>query len=147
MSSLRRHHSSRSGGRGQHVPPPEILFSFPLASRRSLIVLKDDAKYVREVVETLGLLSMTPDNLWSLLTKTVNKRRKKSHKNEVAVYINSATFIDCMQDVCSPPPPAARAAGRKRSTPGASPQSSTQHSIPELLSNFFQCFDIDQVDR
>lgn len=130
VSSLRRHHSSRRG------PPPEILFTFPLGSRRSLVVLKEDAAYVRNVVEQLGLLSMKPDDVWKALQSAVEKRRSKPlMPNEPAIYVNTATFVQCMQEICSK-------SSRKR------PASSihTSSSLDEILSNFFQCFDIDQCD-
>jgi len=142
MSSLRRHHSSRSSAINEG-PSAEILFSFPLAANRSLIVLKEDAIYVREVVEALGLLSMTPDTLWSQLSKAVQKRRKKS-KNEVAIYVNSNLFVQCLEDIC--PTTSTKKNGRKRSSPGRPMPVKGNHSVVELLSNFFQCFDIDQVD-
>jgi hypothetical protein len=132
VSSLRRHHLSRPG------PPPEILFTFPLGNRRSLVVLKDDATYVRAVVEQLGLLSMKPDDLWVGLTREVEKRRQPSAMAEIATYISMDTFVQCMQDICP-------RANRKRSAPGTS-LLSTSSSTEELLSNFYQCFDIEQCD-
>ena len=132
MSSLRRHHSARRG------PPPEVLYSFPLASGRFLVVLKEDAHYVRDVVEQLGLLSSTPDDVWNMLSKAVAKRRKPN-KEEVAIYVNTDTFVKSMQDIC-----ARAGGGRKRSAPGRSPSDA---ALVELLSNFFQCFDVDQSDR
>jgi len=139
MSSLRRHHSVRRPGQ----PPPEVLFSFPLASQGTLVVLKEDAKYVRDVVDTLGLLSMTPDALWAKLSKAAEKRRKtqkslpkQQHQDEVAVYVDSSTFVDSVQEVTP-------RSGRKRSSPGSS---ASHTSAPEILSNFFHCFDFDQVD-
>ena len=133
VSSLRRHHLSRQGF------PPEILFTFPLGNRRSLVVLKEDATYVRGVTEQLGLLSMKPDDVWSALSNAVEKRRKPAAANEVAVYVNMETFVQCMQEICP-------RSSRKRSAPGGSAPHSTSSSLEELLSNFFQCFDIDQCD-
>lgn len=130
MSSLRRHHSVRRG------PPPEVLYTFPLAGNRFLVVLKDDALYVREVVEKMGLVSATPEELWESLSKAVSKRRKPSKEDDVAVYVNSNTFVQAMLD-------ASPKASRKRSSPGKSPSSS---ELSETFSNFFQCFDFDQVD-
>jgi Ca2+-binding EF-hand superfamily protein len=123
VSSLRRHHSSRRG------PAPEILFTFPLGNRRSLVVLKEDALYVKEVVEKLGLLSMNPDYLWSALLKSAEKRHKSSSRE----HIDMSFFVECMKDVCSKQK-------RKMSANTAS------YSIEEILSNFYQCFDIDQCD-
>ena len=131
MSSLRRHHSARHSG-----IPPEILFSFPLAANRFLVVLKEDASYVRDAVETLGLLTSTPDDLWSALSKVVS-RRHKPVKDEPAIYVSSDTFLQCMNDVCR----TCSGASRKRSSPGA------PATRDELLVNFFHCFDVSQCDR
>jgi Ca2+-binding EF-hand superfamily protein len=117
MSSLRRHYSNRRS------LPPDVLFSFPLASRRSLVVLKEDAVYVRDVVDQLHLLTLNPNELWESLSKAVVKRRKPK-KDEVAVYVSCTIFTQSMLDIC-----------RKHSD-----------DMAELLSNFFYCFDIDQVD-
>lgn len=130
VSSLRRHHSSRRG------PHPEVLFTFPLGNRRSLIVLKEDATYVRGVVEQLGLLTMKPDTLWNALTKSVQKRRKPA-PSEVAVYVDMSTFVECMKEVCPK-------SSRKRTLSG--PVAARLSSLDEILSNFYQCFDIDQCD-
>lgn len=132
MSSLRRHHSSRTS-----EFPLEVLFSFPLAANRFLVVLKEDALYVRDVVETLGLLSSTPDDLWSALSKCVNKRHRPVSKDEPTVYVNSSTFLDCMNDESV----VGDAISHKRSAPGEpTPRD-------ELLCNFFCCFDVGQCDR
>ena len=127
MSSLRRHHSGRKG------PPPEILFTFPLANHRSLVVLKDDAAYVRGVVELLGLLSMNPNELWAQLSKLVEKKKRASDSSQGTVYISMETFLSCMGEIC----PVLR-----RNKPGHPDRMRTS----ELLSNFFQCFDLEQRD-
>jgi hypothetical protein len=132
VSSLRRHHLSRRG------PPPEILFTFPLGNRRSLVVLKDDATYVRAVVEQLGLLTMKPDDLWAALSSAVEKRQQRASQTEVAVYVNMETFVRCMEEVCP-------RVSRKRSAPGSTLYT-TASTLEELLANFYQCFDIDQCD-
>jgi len=130
VSSLRRHHLTRRA-------PPEILFTFPLGNRRSLVVLKEDAIYVRAVVDQLGLLAMKPDDLWSQLSSAVEKSRKPTTRREPAVYVNMETFVRIMKIICP--------RARKRSAPG-DPSHATSSSAEELLRNFFQCFDIDQVD-
>ena len=132
VSSLRRHHLSRSG------LPPEILFTFPLGNRRSLVVLKDDATYVRAVVEKLGLLTMKPDDLWSALSAAVAKRRPPSSPSEIAIYVNMDTFVQSMQDIIRP-------ATRKRPNPD-SILHQISSTVDELLANFYLCFDIDQCD-
>jgi hypothetical protein len=132
MSSLRRHHSSRSS-----EYPHEVLFSFPLAANRFLVVLKEDASYVRDVVETLGLLSSTPDDIWTALLKCVSKRHRSVSKDEPTVYVNSSTFLDCMNDGSV----VGDSTSRKRGAPGET------SSRDELLCNFFCCFDVGQCDR
>lgn len=130
VSSMRRHHSNRRG------PQPEVLFTFPLGNRRSLVVLKEDATYVRSVVEQLGLLAMKPDALWSALLKSVQKRRKPAPR-DVAVYVDMSTFVDCMKEICPKP-------SRKRTSTGTA--LGRFSSFDEILANFYQCFDIDQCD-
>lgn len=130
VSSLRRHHLTRRS-------PPEILFTFPLGNRRSLVVLREDAIYVRAVVEQLGLLSMKPDDLWSQLSCAVENARKPTTRPEPAVYVNMETFVRIMKSICPKI--------RKRQESG-DPVHATSSTSEELLRNFFQCFDIDQVD-
>jgi Ca2+-binding EF-hand superfamily protein len=130
MSSLRRHHSGRRSSRMS-----EILFTFPMAAHRSLIVLKEDAAYVREVVDQLGLLSKSPHDLWHALNKAVEKRCDVP-KGESTIYVDCETFLRSMHDVCP-------YISRKRSRS----DSSVDMSADELLSNFFQCFDLRQVGR
>jgi Ca2+-binding EF-hand superfamily protein len=132
VSSLRRHHLARSG------LPPEILFTFPLGNRRSLVVLKDDATYVRAVVEKLGLLTMKPDDLWSALSAAVAKRRPPSSPSEIAIYVNMDTFVHSMQDIINP-------STRKRPNPNSASYRISS-TVDELLANFYLCFDIDQCD-
>lgn len=123
VSSLRRHHSSRRG------LAPEILFTFPLANQSSLVVLKDDAYYVRGVVEELGLLSMNPDDLWASLSSTVQRMLKGHTVSGGAVYVGMTTFVEAMQSICP-----------TTKTNGSSP-------ITELAANFFQCFDLENNDN
>jgi hypothetical protein len=118
VSSLRRHHS------GRRIPTAESLFTFPLASQTSLTVLKEDALYVRSVVEDLGLLSMNPDDLWASLSSAVQQKQKGSVGTS-AVYVGMSTFVEAMETVCRQ--------SRARLGPATG----------ELLSNFFQCFDLD----
>lgn len=132
VSSLRRHHKGRVG------PPPEILFTFPLGNRRSLVVLKDDALYVSGVVEQLGLWNLKPDDLWVALTTAVDRRKNQSNRSDAAVFVNQKVFTESMIEICPKP-------NRKRTAPGSSIK--TNLSMEELISNFFQCFDIEQSDR
>lgn len=128
VSSLRRHHNNRRG------PPPEILFTFPLAHQSSLVVLRDDAHYVQSVVQELGLLSMNPDDLWASLSSKVEQQRKARTMPGGAVYVGMATFVEAMQSIC----PMSRA---------HSSAFRSEASTTELLSNFFQCFDLEANDH
>ena len=119
VSTLRRHHSTRRG------LPPEILFTFPLAHQSSLVVLKDDAFYVRTVVEELGLLSMNPDDLWTSLASAIGRKKKTVASSGGATYVDLSTFVQAMESIC----PVSRTRSRAVTT--------------ELLANFFQCFDLD----
>jgi Ca2+-binding EF-hand superfamily protein len=146
VSSLRRHHSARrlSGPGGSVIPPTpmDILFTFPLGSRRSLVVLKEDAGYVRSVVDQLGLLSLTPDELWSTLTQAVRKNRKGTElpaNKGKPLYVNLKTFLECMKLIC----PTIKSE-EKRPAPGSTVVQPS--SVYEILSNFYQCFDLEQVD-
>jgi hypothetical protein len=134
VSSLRRHHNARVG------LPPEILFTFPLGNLRSLVVLKDDATYVRAVVEKLGLLLMKPDDLWSALSSAVAKRRPPSPPSELAIYVSMETFVQSMQDIIPSP-------NRKRHHNDSNlALYRVSSSAEELLANFYLCFDIEQCD-
>jgi Ca2+-binding EF-hand superfamily protein len=133
VSSLRRHHQGRGG-----PVATEILFTFPLGSRRSLVVLKEDALYVSGVVEQLGLWNLKPDDLWIALSAAVDRRRNLRQRPDVAVFVSMKVFTESMLEICPKP-------NRKRAVPGSS--ISTNLSMEELISNFFQCFDIEQSDR
>lgn len=122
MSTLRRHHSRRNPG-----THPEVLFTFPLARSRSLVVLKEDARYVRDVVQELGLLSFSPDFVWSSLSKIVARPSTPTE----GYGVDMQTFVQCMIDVCNK-------SSRKRSASGA------ESTMEELLCNFYQCFNLDQ---
>ena len=132
LSSLRRHHARRLG------PPPEILFNFPfLAGHKPLIVLKEDAAYVRGIIDQLGFLNSSTESVWSALSTAVAKYNPKSQAG--TVYVDMRTFVKAMMDICS-------GSSRKRSAPGATVPA-TDSSLEELLSNFFECFDLEQVNQ
>lgn len=136
VSSLRRHHSGRRRG-----PAPEILFTFPLANGRSLVVLKEDATYVRQVVEQLGVLNVKPEQLWDAIASTVRRRRAKRKLDDGPDYVNMNTFVQCVMEICPK-------LSRKRSQPGESaPVFLSAGSTSEVLANFFQCFDLNQTDK
>lgn len=125
--------------------PADVLFTFPLVKTRSLIVLREDAAYVRAVVDQLGLLLSDPDSVWS---KLYNHSRKnplpplptelaKLHKSGTGkrVDINRVEFVSA---ILKSVPNRLR---KKESDPPLPP------TPEETLGNFFLSFDLDQVDR
>jgi Ca2+-binding EF-hand superfamily protein len=130
-------------------PPAEVMFTFPLANQRSLVVLKEDASYVRKVVDQLGLLSLAPDEIWSSLHSIALKHPPvpphhgaKAPKNGLAgksMPVNKATFVECMQETIQ-----SKTSSRKRSSSGVSKSAS---GARDVLVNFFHSFDLLQVDR
>ncbi len=120
----------------------DILFTFPLARRQSLIVLREDASYVRSVVTELGLLSLTPDQVWNSLYGYVRsyppsplpKRSSKHHKsgNGKSIDVDQKAFLRCIENII-------------QSTGGRT--NSDAISSKKILGNFFQSFDLEQVNR
>jgi Ca2+-binding EF-hand superfamily protein len=135
--------------RATSSPATEVLFTFPLANERSLVVLRDDATYVRKVVDQLSLLTVTPDELWSSLHSVAQDhppvpphrgaKKTKGGSTDKTMPVNKATFVACMQDVIQ-----SNSSSRKRSSSGVSISvSETQ----DVLVNFFDSFDLLQIDR
>jgi Ca2+-binding EF-hand superfamily protein len=132
------------------TPTSEILFTFPLANQRSLVVLKEDAMYVRKVVDQLGLLSLAPDELWSALHVTAQKhppvqphgsaKASKGKKTGKSMPVDKSTFVQSMQEVIQENAPGSR----KRSS---SDKSRSVAETRDVLANFFQSYDLLQVDR
>ena len=129
--------------------PTDVLFTFPLAKAQSLVVLREDAIYVRSVVEKLGLLSMNPVDMWDALFKSVKKKPappdlpwnhgRKSGSGK-SLDVKQSTFVLCMKEIVS-----VALNGSKRMEPEMVKPSGT--SIPETIANFFQSFDLKQIDR
>ena len=126
-------------------PPAEVLFTFPLANRRSLVVLREDAVYVKSVVEQLGLLSQSPDDVWSSLFNIAMKRqgKKANTKNNRAagkgMQVSKAVFVEYMQATID-----GTASSKKR---GSSGLSKAAMGARDVLVNFFHSFDLHQVDH
>jgi len=130
------------------APPAEVLFTFPLANQRSLIVLREDAVYVRGVVEQLGALSLSADSIWNILIGEVNLRPElcgpsseamsKKNEPEKNTLLDVKTFLQMMEVVLQ----SVGGAGRKRSAEGNSKLSSSNQ---ELLTNFFHSYDLDHT--
>lgn len=149
------HHPHASNGLhltpfGHSHPPPavQVLFTFPLANQCSLVVLKEDATYVRQVVDQLGLLQFPPEEVWSTLyslalKRPVSSRAKKQQKNMAttkAMMIGKTTFVECMQETIQKKV----RSNKKRSANGLSKSVS---DIQDVLTNFFRSFDLVQIDQ
>jgi len=127
-----------SGRAVPNAPIAEVLFTFPLANSRSLVVLRDDAHYVRAVVAELGLLTLTSDEIWTplydsissaLLKKTAKTRRRMSME------VDQATFVHCLMCILS----RQQKPKHKSAWDNFSPE--------ETLKNFFLSFDLLQTNR
>eukprot|EP00536_Pseudo-nitzschia_multiseries_P007924 jgi/Psemu1/256702/estExt_Genewise1Plus.C_1920020 len=149
------HHVSNSNGLhltpfGHSHPPSavQILFNFPLANQCSLVVLKEDATYVREVVDQLGLLPYPPEEIWSTLHSLALKQTsfagaKKNAKNigtTKTMLINKASFLECMQETIQ----CKAKTSKKRAASG---HSKCVSNNLEVLANLFRSFDLVQVDQ
>ncbi len=117
----------------QQGSPADVLFTFPLAKERSLVVLRDDAHYVRAVVSEMGLLSLTSEDIWTTLSKDVTK--KLGIKKSAVVPVDQASFVDCMMKILS------------RSKKPQQKSSWANFSPEETLKNFFLSFDLMQVNQ
>ncbi|KAL7434851.1 hypothetical protein ACHAXM_004394 [Skeletonema potamos] len=113
--------------------PSDVLFTFPLAKEQSLVVLRDDAHYVRAVVSEMGLLSLTSEDIWAALSKDVTK--KLGAKRSAVVPVDQASFVECMIKILS----ASKKPTQKSSWANFSPE--------ETLKNFFLSFDLMQVNQ
>lgn len=142
-SSHRRQHHNRAS-----APPAQVLFTFPLADQRSLIVLREDAIYVRGVVEQLGALSLSAHDIWSSLLEEVKQRPglrgpagakpKKNADPDKGTMLDQNSFVQMMEVVLQ----SATGSCRKRPATGSSKMSS---SLQELLCNFFHSYDLKQT--
>jgi len=141
QSSPRR----KIGGGNSPIPSSDVLFTFPLAKERSLVVLREDATYVRSVVEKLGLLSHSPNEVWNILYDRVQKlaplpnqpwnrsRHRKVGKGK-CVDVDQHMFVRSMEDLIHE-----MGSSRKRQSTEMSP------TVKETLENFFQSFDLELV--
>ena len=117
----------------------EVLFTFPLAKSRSLIVLRDDAHYVRSVVNELGLLSLTSEDIWSILFNDVaNSLVKEGQENtkSMRMQVDQMTFVHCMMRILS-------GTGKIKQHSSQWPDFSPE----ETLKNFYLSFDLADTKR
>jgi len=121
----------------------EVLFTFPLAKGRSLVVLRDDAHYVRSVVNELGLLSLTSEDIWSVLFNDVAKSvqagtagggDRKSNRKSIRMEVDQSTFVQCMMRILS-------GTGKIKQH---SSSEWTEFSPEDTLKNFYLSFDLAQ---
>jgi Ca2+-binding EF-hand superfamily protein len=137
--------NSKTHSMAAKQPEEDILFTFPLAKKESLVVLREDAAYVRTVVDHLGLLHLSPEDVWDCLfghvTKTppppLSYQFAQCHKSGTGkgCDVNQKIFVEAVQKML----PSKSKRKRSSTTLASTPQ--------ETLENFFQSFDLDQVDR
>jgi len=119
----------------------EVLFTFPLANHHSLVVLREDASYVLSMVKQLGLISMSPEDVWSSIYKSYRSNppppliwsSAKHHKSGSgkSIDVDQVSFVCALENVFS-----SKNCDREGS------------SFPkDILDNFFKSFDLDQVNR
>ena len=134
---------------GAHQPHADIMFTFPLANHQSLVVLREDATYVKSVVTELCLSAMTPEQLWNSLYGHVKKKQlpalpeflSRKHKSGVgkASDVDQATFVASMDKIMK--------ATRRKNKIKKGPKTADSISAKDTLKNFFLSFDMHQVDR
>lgn len=102
----------------------EVLFTFPLANKNELVVLKEDVSYVRKVVDELGLSMVRPEDVWASLCKQVSS----SYNWNTAKYeVDQKTFVDAVVSC------AYNLTGR-----------TLDGESKYTLSNFFSSYDLEQ---
>ena len=119
----------------------EVLFTFPLANNRSLVVLRDDAHYVRSVVSELGLLSLTCEDIWSVLFNDIAKSTaeggavaaKSGTKKSIRMEVDQMTFVNCMMRILN-------GTGKMKHN-----SSWIDFSPEETLKNFYLSFDLAET--
>eukprot|EP00804_Cyclotella_cryptica_P001150 CCRYP_017000-RA/>CCRYP_017000-RA protein AED:0.00 eAED:0.00 QI:2006/-1/1/1/-1/1/1/1989/920 len=118
----------------------EVLFTFPLANNRSLVVLRDDAVYVRSVVAELGLFSLTSEDIWDALYDGVSSALAENSKGSGSrtamstnVEVDQKTFVQCMIRILT------RTNKQK--------QNAQRAKSEETLKNLFLSFDMLQKNR
>ncbi|CAJ1958039.1 unnamed protein product [Cylindrotheca closterium] len=120
-------------------PQTEVLFTFPLANQRSLVVLREDATYVNDVVNKLGLLSCSPDDVWSSLFNVARNEASNSRKRGKNMTVNRSAFTRYMEETI-----AFRTSQKKR---GASGTAKSVSNCREVVRNLFHSFDLHQMDN
>jgi len=124
----------------------DILFTFPLANKQTLVVLREDAAYVRTVVDHLGLLHLSPEDVWDCLYSHVKSNPPaalpyhfaKCHKSGIGkgADVDQKAFVEAVEKML---PSKSKQKQASSTSLAATPQ--------KTLENFFHSFDLDQVDR
>ncbi len=116
----------------------DILFTFPLANNQSLVILREDAKYVCSVVRELGLLSITCEEIWETLYSDVaaSLKKRSNAQKSVSMEVDQDTFVECMIRVM-----------KQNARPPKEKSSDGFFSPKEVFKNFFLSFDIEQSNR
>lgn len=141
-SSTKRRQVKKSALSSKPPSPNEILFTFPLANNQSLVVLREDASYIRLVVDNLGSLDVLPENIWKSICRVINKDMKSkaiahATKQNINGYeLDQNKFVDAIKKAL---PPRKK---RKRVT-----KSKLTMKPEEMLQNFYQSFDLNQGNR
>jgi len=142
-----RKKSPHSDRRPQHSTPDQndILSTFPLSNNRELIVLREDAAYVRAVVEQFGLLHLSPSAVWGKLFGHAKKSSLKPlpqyqaniHKSGSGKSrdLDQNNFVE---GVLKSIPAKCK---KKMSLSPLAP------TAQQTLENFFLSFDMNQVNR
>lgn len=146
-SPHQRKKAPHSDRRPLHSTPDQndILSTFPLSNNRELIVLREDAAYVRAVVEQFGLLHLTPSAVWIKVFGHAKKSALKPlpqyqasiHKSgsEKSRDLDQTNFVE---GVLKSIPAKCK---KKMSLPPLAP------TAQQTLENFFLSFDMNQVNR
>lgn len=124
--------SARSNAAGAATNTAEALFTFPLANDHSLVVLREDAVYVRQTVAELGLLSLMSDDIWAALYHDVSSRAKDANKtvSSANVEVDQSTFVESMIRILT-------RTNRQK-------QSGQLAKTTSTLKNLFSSFDLTQ---
>lgn len=102
------------------------------------MVLREDATYVKDVVNQLGLLSCSPVDVWSSLFNVARNQESNSTKQGKNMPVSRSAFTRCMEETIS-----SRTSRKKR---GASGTAKAVSNCREVLRNFFHSFDLHQID-
>lgn len=125
-------------------PVKEKLCSFPLKGDLELIVLREDAAYVREVAEQFGLLSVKPSIVWGRILALAKKKPLPLHPSQGSnpeLFGGKCREMDQANFVEGVTKSIPKRLQTKKSQPPLAP------TAKETLINFFKSFDMHQMNR